>query len=242
MKEINSLELTDYDSVKFKNLKIKVSKALSIDILKVSLVIREYIRFMQLSANHEKMIPSKMVDVVWHEHILFTKDYIKFCELITRNTKKGERYIHHNPSEYQASNVDYMNTLNWYYTEFNNEPPANVWLYSNKKEWVKYKIGTKPNFEKFRPTSMDSNYDHDDSSMDPLAAAMVIDSLIHSNDSIPQVESVKLKQEEEQFDDIETNNTDKAIEHFSSSNYSESNYNDSNSSSSSCSSSSCSSD
>jgi hypothetical protein len=37
------------------------------------------------------IVPNDMVDEVWHNHILFTHDYLEFCNQI------AGKFIHHNP-------------------------------------------------------------------------------------------------------------------------------------------------
>jgi hypothetical protein len=39
-------------------------------------------------------IPTKVVDLIWHAHILHTKDYIAFCDYVAGS------YIHHTPYPY----------------------------------------------------------------------------------------------------------------------------------------------
>ena len=39
-------------------------------------------------------IPTKIVDLIWHAHILHTKDYIAFCNHVAGG------YIHHTPYPY----------------------------------------------------------------------------------------------------------------------------------------------
>ncbi|HEY9584669.1 MAG TPA: hypothetical protein VJI33_03805 [Candidatus Paceibacterota bacterium] len=54
---------------------------------------QEYRRFIALHVIHPKagISPSKLVDEMWHTHVLFTRDYAKFCETI------AGKFIHHNP-------------------------------------------------------------------------------------------------------------------------------------------------
>lgn len=42
-------------------------------------------------------MPSQVVDVAWHEFILFTRDYAAFCD------KAFGRFLHHTPAEAMAS-------------------------------------------------------------------------------------------------------------------------------------------
>lgn len=63
------------------------------------LAILEYKKFMLLAAISEQMVsPSEVIDVVWHQHIVFTKSYQDFCELLGKQIqhipatgKKGEK-------------------------------------------------------------------------------------------------------------------------------------------------------
>lgn len=82
---------------------------------KINLLEREYKRFIFLtSVNKEKSVPiSLAVDLMWHTHILFTRDYIKFS-----NSIRGE-YIHHSPTVNEdereiLKSVYEVNTLNLY--------------------------------------------------------------------------------------------------------------------------------
>lgn len=49
------------------------------------------------------LVPSKKIDAVWHQFILFSRDYFSFCELLGG-------YIHHQPSEVPQPN-GYVETL-----------------------------------------------------------------------------------------------------------------------------------
>ena len=58
---------------------------------KVTELLREYRAFLHLCANSSiDHTPSAEVDEVWHEHILFTKDYERWCKLLGKT-------IQHNP-------------------------------------------------------------------------------------------------------------------------------------------------
>jgi len=68
----------------------------------------EYKKFMFLAATSNNMVsPSEIVDIVWHQHLIFTQSYNLFCALL------GKRIEHipstHNPDEKlkftQAKNV-----------------------------------------------------------------------------------------------------------------------------------------
>lgn len=60
---------------------------------KVMELIREYKNFLYVCARDEsENVPSAEVDEIWHEHILFTKDYEDWCNFLGRK-------IHHNPEK-----------------------------------------------------------------------------------------------------------------------------------------------
>lgn len=62
-------------------------------------------KFLTLCATNRKasLVPSQSVDAMWHQFILFTRDYSTFCEALGG-------YVHHQPSaEPQAQ--DYERTV-----------------------------------------------------------------------------------------------------------------------------------
>jgi len=72
------------------------------------------------------VVPSKLVDLVWHEHILDTARYKRDC------LRMFGRYVHHNPSfggeEEKAELQGQQNDMFKVYMEtFNEPPPVDVW-------------------------------------------------------------------------------------------------------------------
>lgn len=67
---------------------------------------RETKKFLVLCAANRKagFSPSKKVDAMWHQFILHSKDYFRFCDLVGG-------YIHHQPSESRQPEK-YTETLN----------------------------------------------------------------------------------------------------------------------------------
>lgn len=62
----------------------------------VNSAILEYKKFMYLAATSDKMVsPSEVVDIVWHQHLVFTKSYNEFCNLLGRK-------IEHVPSTHNS--------------------------------------------------------------------------------------------------------------------------------------------
>lgn len=81
--------------------------------------ISEYKKFIYLGVFSDFAVtPSKIIDQVWHEHILFSKAYREFCtEIIQYN-------FDHNPElvpiadQTGTFNAQYLDTINLYQTEF----------------------------------------------------------------------------------------------------------------------------
>jgi uncharacterized membrane protein YgcG len=71
--------------------------------------------------------PSKVINQVWHEHILFSAGYRKFCEDIIQFD------FSHNPELIPVSKqtdqfqTQYFNTVELYEKEFSAKPPADIW-------------------------------------------------------------------------------------------------------------------
>lgn len=88
----------------------------------------EYKRFIYLSATTGgRVVPSKVIDSVWHLHLTFTKSYWHdFCR------DRIGKDIHHNPSQPDAESKirdhsDYQKTLELYRTTFGAEPADGLW-------------------------------------------------------------------------------------------------------------------
>lgn len=88
---------------------------------------REYKRFLFLNIKYSsyKLPMSKMVDDIWHAHVLSTRNYYSFCEEI------AGRFIHHGPTISDAENRALMpeylgNTIPFYAKHFG-KPSAEYW-------------------------------------------------------------------------------------------------------------------
>ena len=58
----------------------------------------EYLRFMTLRFfTNDRLSPSPWVDQFWHAHILFTKDYHRFCQ------EHFGFYVHHEPQDHSKT-------------------------------------------------------------------------------------------------------------------------------------------
>lgn len=90
--------------------------------------IDEYRKFVFLGVTGEGIVtPSKVIDTVWHEHLLFTRAYREFCRDVLRRD-----FDHHPellPSEEQTAVYaqQFATTLARYRVEFNVIPPWDIW-------------------------------------------------------------------------------------------------------------------
>ena len=88
----------------------------------------EYKKFIYLGVTSDfSVTPSKVIDQVWHEHILFSNGYRKFCKEIIKYD------FDHNPelvfvsSQTEAFQSQYFHTIELYKKEFGSDPPAEIW-------------------------------------------------------------------------------------------------------------------
>jgi len=88
----------------------------------------EYKKFVFMGVISDfSVTPSKVIDQVWHEHLLFSSGYRKFCKEIIRYD------FDHNPelvsvgSQTEAFQSQYFHTIELYKKEFGIEPPPEIW-------------------------------------------------------------------------------------------------------------------
>ncbi|HLP14243.1 MAG TPA: hypothetical protein VK177_20090 [Flavobacteriales bacterium] len=91
--------------------------------------ILEYKKFMYLAATSERMVsPSHIVDLVWHQHLIFTQSYKSFCEVLGKQ-------IQHIPSTHDKNEVSVfksaMDNTKKMYTEAFGEQPKEIWEYDD---------------------------------------------------------------------------------------------------------------
>ena len=85
----------------------------------------EYKKFMYLAATASAMVsPSEIVDIVWHQHLIYTKSYKKFCLLLGKK-------IEHIPSTHDRAEAAKFReakerTTQLYEQNFG-EQPAHIW-------------------------------------------------------------------------------------------------------------------
>ncbi|GAL84820.1 hypothetical protein FBFL15_0778 [Sporocytophaga myxococcoides] len=91
--------------------------------------ILEYKKFMYLAATSDKMVsPSEIVDVVWHQHLVFTKSYNEFCNLLGRK-------IEHVPSTHNSKDhrkfAAAKERTKVIYEETFGKQPEEIWNYTD---------------------------------------------------------------------------------------------------------------
>lgn len=90
--------------------------------------IEEYKRFLYLGVVSESVVtPSRVIDQVWHEHLLFSRGYREFCrEVLQRDFDHNPELV---PSEHQTAvfKAQFDATIDLYLAEFNVEPPSQIW-------------------------------------------------------------------------------------------------------------------
>ncbi|KAG5175150.1 hypothetical protein JKP88DRAFT_265923 [Tribonema minus] len=93
---------------------------------------QEYLKFMQLKVEHGLLepgvglAPSPQIDEVWHAHVLDTRSYEAFQQVLL----PGGGRIHHNPmlSEQPDYERRLAHTLNLYLATFGGDaPPSSIW-------------------------------------------------------------------------------------------------------------------
>lgn len=86
----------------------------------------EYVRYLRIAQAYPKVsiVPSVLVDEIWHDHILHTKQYHSDCRAMFGD------YMHHLPeTDPLAGGVkpDIEETLSLYARLFGELPPSDVW-------------------------------------------------------------------------------------------------------------------
>src|SRR5215212_5519537 len=90
--------------------------------------IEEYRKFLYLGVVADfGVTPSKVIDQVWHEHLLFTKAYADFCRDVL--ARPFAHYPELMATEDQTSvfQDQYERTLDLYEREFGVAPPDDIW-------------------------------------------------------------------------------------------------------------------
>ena len=103
----------------------------------VERLVHEYLIFMWLRKLNptQPITPSKLVDEVWHQHILFTREYAQFCQY-----RFGE-FLHHKPTVSDYSKRTHSDDLRNYAQvliryEYHTKlvPPKDFWPTSDREK------------------------------------------------------------------------------------------------------------
>jgi hypothetical protein len=114
----------------------KLEKVSTENITPAELLI-EVLKFIYLVSRFEiKLTPSIIVDYGWHEFILFTKLYERFCK------EKLGKFIHHTPdADTAANNRNFLKTIQHYIQLFG-KPPEDIWGEISNSEWEDSQCGS----------------------------------------------------------------------------------------------------
>ena len=94
----------------------------------------EMLKFLNLiHITKTKLSPSLLIDLAWHEFILFTRYYQKFC------STHYNRFIHHTPSENEDYTI-YQKTIKLYIKHYN-KPPESIWGSYAMTQWESNNCG-----------------------------------------------------------------------------------------------------
>jgi hypothetical protein len=112
----------------------------------------EYKKFMFLAATSNNMVsPSEIVDIVWHQHLIFTQSYNLFCALL------GKRIEHipstHNPDEKLKFTQAKERTRILYEQHFGKQP-AEYWDYPNIYDSIPLKKASRTEYDAFKILGM----------------------------------------------------------------------------------------
>ena len=90
--------------------------------------ITEYKKFVYLGIVSDfSVTPSKIIDQVWHEHLLFTKAYRAFCNDVIQYEFDHSPELVPMIDQTGTFNAQYLETIALYKTEFGIDPPFNIW-------------------------------------------------------------------------------------------------------------------
>ncbi|WP_336517093.1 hypothetical protein [Pollutibacter soli] len=92
------------------------------------LAIREYKKFIFLGIVSDfQVTPSEIIDIVWHEHLLFTKSYREFCTDIIQHPFDHHPELVPLADQTDTFHAQYQETLHLYKAEFGIDPPEIIW-------------------------------------------------------------------------------------------------------------------
>ena len=88
----------------------------------------EYKKFVYLGIISDfQVTPSKIIDQVWHEHVLFSKAYREFCNDVIHYAFDHNPELIPDPSLTGIFHAQYLETIDLYKKEFGIDPPKAFW-------------------------------------------------------------------------------------------------------------------
>ena len=94
--------------------------------------ILEYKKFMYLAGTSDLMVsPSEIIDVIWHQHLIFTQSYTGFCDIIGKTIQHVPST--HNKEEAEKFRQAKERTIR-FYKENVGEQPKEIWEYGDMYE------------------------------------------------------------------------------------------------------------
>lgn len=100
----------------------KIQKAADVEEKDVNPLLSEVLKFLFLIGySNQRLTPSMIVDMAWHEFILCTKMYHDFCD------QYFGRYIHHHPGGGDEENLTQFQLTHKTYNELIGTPPERFW-------------------------------------------------------------------------------------------------------------------
>jgi hypothetical protein len=124
--------------------------------------INEYKKFVYLGIVSEFYVtPSKVIDVVWHEHLLFSKAYREFCTTVIEY--EFDHYPELIPYAEQTGTfqAQYEETMELYFVEFGVVAPIDIW---EESKFNKYEFIEDTSSKKKSSTSLNKHTTYHDSS------------------------------------------------------------------------------
>jgi len=88
----------------------------------------EYKKFVYMGVISDfSVTPSKVIDQVWHEHLLFSAGYRKFCKEVIKYDFDHHPELVSVTSQTEAFQTQYFHTIELYKREFGFIPPPDIW-------------------------------------------------------------------------------------------------------------------
>ena len=122
LKAVDFEQLADDLLIEVPVLVDKIIKGAEVKKEEVKVLLTEVLRFLFLiGTTNQKLTPSHIVDMAWHEFILCPWLYHKFCD------EHFKRFIHHHPGGKEESNHQQFHLTHQAYHLLIGTPPQRFW-------------------------------------------------------------------------------------------------------------------